>query len=206
MPMLSDQSAQDRFRQMYEGIPPWDIDRPQPAFIEVADKVHGNVLDVGCGTGELALYFAERGRNVTGVDFLAVAIERARQKSAQRQRKVDFRVLDALQLSDLKCTFDTVLDSGLFHVLPVSPRRQYVEQLRKVTALDSRLLLLCFSEHEPGTHGPFRISQPQIREAFKQGWQVESITATRFETHPDSDGQGFSPGGPKAWFAVIRRL
>ena len=75
------------FEQAYQdGPPPWEIGRPQPAFValEEAGEIVGDVLDVGCGTGENALYLANRGHEVWGVDGVPAAIERARQKAAER--------------------------------------------------------------------------------------------------------------------------
>jgi 2-polyprenyl-3-methyl-5-hydroxy-6-metoxy-1,4-benzoquinol methylase len=60
---------------MYAGKAPWDIARPQRAFVEAADRVTGAVLDAGCGTGENALVFAERGHPVVGIDFLEGPIQ-----------------------------------------------------------------------------------------------------------------------------------
>ncbi|MGZ4914859.1 MAG: class I SAM-dependent methyltransferase [Halobacteriota archaeon] len=61
----------DFFSSVYEGTPPWDIGHPQREFVQLeeADEIKGSVLDVGCGTGENALYLAERGHEVWGVDF-----------------------------------------------------------------------------------------------------------------------------------------
>ena len=58
------------FENIYAGQPPWDIGKPQKAFIDVADQITGSILDAGCGTGENALFFAGRGQKVTGIDFL----------------------------------------------------------------------------------------------------------------------------------------
>jgi len=67
------------------------------------------------------------------------------------------------------------------------------------------LIPLCFSDSEPGTQGPRRVSQAELRSAFADGWAVESLVPSRFEVRPDVPDVVFSPGGPKAWFAVIRR-
>src|SRR3954466_14431773 len=101
---------------MYARKPPWDIGRPQSVFIEVADRVTGAVLDAGCGTGENALFFAGRGHSVLGIDFLEGPIKVTRQKAQERGLEAEFVRMDALTLADLDRRFDSVIDSGLFHV------------------------------------------------------------------------------------------
>jgi 2-polyprenyl-3-methyl-5-hydroxy-6-metoxy-1,4-benzoquinol methylase len=73
----------ETFENLYAGKAPWDIGKPQPAFVNAADDVKGSVLDAGCGTGDNALFLAERGHRVTGIDFLPVPIERAKKKAAR---------------------------------------------------------------------------------------------------------------------------
>jgi 2-polyprenyl-3-methyl-5-hydroxy-6-metoxy-1,4-benzoquinol methylase len=58
------------FASIYAGQVPWDIGRPQKVFIDVANEVTGSILDAGCGTGDNALFFASRGHDVTGIDYL----------------------------------------------------------------------------------------------------------------------------------------
>src|SRR3954451_5605917 len=89
------------FETMYAGQAPWDIGRPQKPFIDVADRITGSVLDAGCGTGDTALFFAGRGCQVTGIDFIEEAIRRARRKAAERGLSATFLVMDALALKDL---------------------------------------------------------------------------------------------------------
>ncbi|WP_406700766.1 class I SAM-dependent methyltransferase [Singulisphaera sp. Ch08] len=193
------------FESAYAGQAPWDISGPQKAFLDVADRMTGSILDAGCGTGENALFFASRGHKVTGIDFLAEPIHRAKLKAAERGLTVNFLVMDALALNELPEAFDTVIDSGLFHVFSDEDRRRYVSGLASVLKPGGQLFLLCFSDEEPGTQGPRRVSQQELREAFADGWAVEEVQAARFEVRPDLRDISFSEGGPKAWFSVIRR-
>jgi SAM-dependent methyltransferase len=193
------------FESAYAGAAPWDIGWPQRALVEVADRIAGSVLDAGCGTGENALFLAARGHKVTGIDFLAEPIARAKQKAADRGLKANFLVMDALALQHLPEVFDTVIDSGLFHVFADDDRRRYVEGLATVLRPGGRLYLLCFSDAEPGTQGPRRVSRAELDAAFADGWTIESVEPFRFEVRPDIPDLAFSPGGPKAWFAVVRR-
>ena len=200
-------SVPDRntFETAYTGQAPWDIGRPQKAFLDVADRITGSVLDAGCGTGDNALFFASRGHKVTGIDFLEEPITRAKRKATERGLSASFFVMDALALKNLPEVFDSVIDSGLFHVFSDDDRQRYVEGLATVLKLGGRLFLLCFSDEEPGTQGPRRVSKKELHDAFTPGWDIESLQPSRVETRPDLKDFTFSEGGPKAWFAVIRR-
>jgi cyclopropane fatty-acyl-phospholipid synthase-like methyltransferase len=193
------------FESAYAGQAPWDIGRPQKPFIEVADRITGSVLDAGCGTGETALFFAGRGCQVTGIDFIEEAIRRAKRKGAERGVQATFLVQDALTLKDWSERFDNVIDSGLFHGFSDEDRRRYVEGVAAVLKPGGRLFLLCVSDEEPGTHGPRRVSKKELHDAFAEGWVIESIEPTGAEVRPDLKDLSFSEGGPKAWLAVVRR-
>jgi len=193
------------FENIYAGQPRWEIGRPQKALLDVADQITGAILDSGCGTGENALFFANRGHKVTGIDFLAEPISLAKQKATERGLTATFLVMDALALKDLPEVFDTVIDSGLFHVFSDEDRRRYVDGLASVLKPGGKLYLLCFSDHEPGTQGPRRVSSKEIHDAFAEGWAVESIERSRYEVRPDLNDMSFKDGGPKAWFVVVRR-
>jgi cyclopropane fatty-acyl-phospholipid synthase-like methyltransferase len=194
------------FQTFYAGKAPWDIGKPQRPFIEAAGQIDGAVLDAGCGTGETALFLAGRGCQVTGIDFIEEPIQRAKRKAAERGIAATFLVKDALTLKDWVERFDNVVDSGLFHVFSDEHRQRYVEGLATALKPGGRLFLLCFSDEEPGTEGPRRVSKKEIHAAFAQGWEIESIEPKRVEVRPDLTDLHFSEGGPKAWFAVLRRL
>jgi len=192
------------FQNAYAGNAPWDIDRPQAVFLAVADRIAGSVLDVGCGTGENALFFAARGCAVTGVDFLEPPIAGARQKATERGLAVTFLVADALKLQERTERFDNVIDSGLFHVFADEGRAQYVQGLRTVLKPGGRLFLLCFSDGTPGNIGPRRVTEKELRDSFADGWQIESIEASRFEVRPEAKAI-FAGEEPKTWFMIARR-
>jgi cyclopropane fatty-acyl-phospholipid synthase-like methyltransferase len=202
MPDLPDKSS---FASLYAGKAPWDIGKPQKPFLDVANQITGSILDAGCGTGETALYLAGRGCKVTGIDFLEEPIQRARRKAAERGLSVTFLVKDATDLKGWSERFDNVIDSGLFHVFSDGDRTKYVKGLATVMKSGGRLFLMCFSDEEPGTQGPRRISLKELHDAFAQGWVMESIQPVRIEVIPDLKDFTFSEGGPKAWFMVVRR-
>jgi ubiquinone/menaquinone biosynthesis C-methylase UbiE len=181
--------------------PPWDIGRPQPAFVRLADagEMLAPVLDCGCGTGEHTLMLATQGIEALGVDLAPAAIEMARRKATERGISADFLVGNALDLGSLGRRFRTVIDSGVFHTFSDTERATYVESLDSVVEHGGVVHLLCFSELTPGDYGPRRVTQDEIRNAFATGWDVERIEGERFETLPDF------PVRPYAWLARIRR-
>jgi cyclopropane fatty-acyl-phospholipid synthase-like methyltransferase len=202
MSNLPDRST---FETAYAGKAPWDVRKPQGSIAKSADLVTSPVLDAGCGSGENALFLAARGHQVIGIDFVDEAIGMARRKAAERDLTAEFLVKDALTLGHWEERFTTVIDSGLFHVFSDEDRARYVAGLTHVTAPGGRLLLLCFSDEEPGTQGPRRVSQREIRAAFAGAWAIEEIRAARADVRADLEGVSFTEGGPKAWFAIIRR-
>src|SRR5262249_29133556 len=173
------------FENFYAGKAPWDIGRQQAQFAAIADRVAGPVLDAGCGTGENALFFAARGLRVTGIDFVEEAIRRARRKAAERGLSLDFLVRDATALAAWAQRFASVIDRGLLHVFSDNDRRRYVEGLARVLVPGGLLFLLSFSNEEPGTEGPRRVSRQELYDAFADGWEFESVKPTHIEVNPD---------------------
>src|SRR6516165_953277 len=161
--LMSDLPDKSTFASRYAGQPPWDIGKPQKPFIDVADQIGGSVLDAGCGTGETALFLASRGNQVTGIDFLEEPIKRAKQKAAERGISVTFLVKDAMTLKDWSERFDNVIDSGLFHVFSDEDRKKYVAGLATVLKSGGKLFLMCFSDDEPGTQGPRRVTKKELQ-------------------------------------------
>jgi SAM-dependent methyltransferase len=176
----------DRWDGMYATAPPWDTGRPQPALAAIAAEFTGRVLDVGCGSGEHALFVAAAGADATGVDISPAAIRLATAKARERGLTVSFRVADCLSLADLHETWDTVVESNVFQVFDESDRARYARSIRSVLLPGGRFVMLCFSDEEPPGWGPHRISQDQLRDAFTDGWRIDSIDRAIVETRGES--------------------
>ena len=138
-PVRCDRDAPEDFDAMYTATPPWDIGRPQPAFVKLARAgvLRGRVVDVGCGTGEHVLMAADLGLEATGIDLARAAIATAEGKARERGVTARFLIWNALQLEALNEQFDTVLDSGLFHVLEDADRPRLVDHGWRIDSIEA---------------------------------------------------------------------
>ena len=186
---------------LYTSPPPWDIGRPQPAFLALGDAgaVRGRVLDVGCGTGEHVLMAAGLGLDATGVDLAENALQAAREKARVRGLTARFLRHDARRLADLGESFDTVLDCGLFHIFTDDDRAAFVSSLRSAVRPGGRYLMLCFSDQQPGDWGPRRVTRHEIEASFADGWRVDTIEPVTIDITTD-------PDGVRAWLVALTRI
>jgi len=202
-------SELEHFHHAYAqgGTPPWDIGRPQPAIVEAGRRgwVRGAVLDAGCGTGEHALYFAAAGHDVTGVDVVPAAIERAAAKARERglAHPPRFVIADLLAQPEAlgASTFETVIDMGFFHTLSDEERLVWRDRLGRLLPA-GRYVMECFSDLVPGTFGPRHVSEAEIRATFsaEAGFRVAELERAGIESNRD-DAVTTIPG----WLALIER-
>jgi len=167
--------------------PPWDIGRPQPAFVSLV-KNHemappGTVLDVGCGTGENAIFYAQNKFTVSGLDLARAAIDQARSKAKERNVKVDFQEGNALALDFKAGSFDYVTDSGLFHTFNDAQRPLFRDEVARVLKTKGVYFMMCFSDKEPTNWGgPRRVSKEEINKTFSSRFKINYIRDELFTT------------------------
>lgn len=185
---------------LYASPRPWDIGRPQAAFLELVEQgaIRGRVLDVGCGTGEHVLMCAQRGLAATGIDLAEPALDTAREKARECGLSARFLCHDALRLADLGETFDIVIDCGLFHMphFTSADRSTFVTGLASALSDSGCYLMLCFSDRAP-EGGPHRITRDQINSWFATGWQLDLAPASIEVT--------IDPAGFPAWLVRARK-
>jgi ubiquinone/menaquinone biosynthesis C-methylase UbiE len=155
------------------GETPWEIDAPQPALEALAaqEKLVGDVLDIGCGTGEVALMLAARGHTVWAIDHSQEAIRRARAKAQDRELDVTFVRGNVLELTVLGQQFDTIIDCNFFPTLPREAYPAYLAGLAHVMYPHARLYLLVPE-----------LSAKMIAPIFAHGWKLHKSLKSTYLT------------------------
>jgi SAM-dependent methyltransferase len=169
--------------------PPWDTKAPKEAVVawQEAGLVHGDVLDIGCGLGDNAIYLAQHGHQVTGVDISPTAMITAERRAINAGHEVSnavrFAVADATELAGYADKFDTVIDSGCYHCLDDDGRRDYAVAVHRATRPGATLLMGAFSDANAAAGDWPRpmVSEQQLRQTLGDGgWEVTSLESTTF--------------------------
>jgi len=174
----------------FDGAPqptgiPWDVHQAQPRLMELEalGGISGEVLDIGCGLGDNAIFLASRGHSVTGLDGSPAAIEEARRRAAEAGVTVTFDVADATDLSGYEGRFDTVVDSALYHCLDEEGQQAYIAALYRVTRPGARLHLSCFSDgNVNGVIAPMgHVPESNLRDTLTaNGWRIDFLGPTTY--------------------------
>jgi len=166
------------YRALYRlGITPWDRGQMSPELVELVEGADslppGRALDLGCGPGRQAIYLAQHGWQVTGVDYVARALETARRRAADAGVAPAWVQGNVTQLDDLGIGtgFGLLLDYGCFHGLTDDQRDAYAAGVATVAAPGATFLLNVFA---PGRRGPAPrgASREEIERRFGGAWEV----------------------------------
>src|SRR5689334_17023544 len=202
---MTTQSEQEMFESAYRGEaeefqgfrPPWSIGEPQPeiqALIE-AGKVHGDVLDAGCGEAATALHLAEKGFTTVGLDSSETAIEMARAEAAKRGlTNASFDVADISDFTGYDGRFGTIIDSTLFHSMPVELREGYQQSIVRAAAPGASYFVLVFDRAGMPQDGPVNpVTETELRDVVSKYWVVDEIRPARIHANvPENFLVGFA--------------
>ena len=125
---------------------PWDIG-PRRELVELVESgwlKPCKVIDLGSGTASNCVFLAQRGFEVTGVDFAQAAIDLGNQRAAEANVRVNFIRDDLTHLQNVRGTFDLLVDYGTLDDLKPAQRDLYLQNVLPLTHAGSRFLLYCF--------------------------------------------------------------
>jgi 2-heptyl-1-hydroxyquinolin-4(1H)-one methyltransferase len=174
-----------------EGVrPPWSIGAPQPELAALIEqgKFHGDVLDVGCGEAAISLALAERGHTTVGLDLSPTAIDLARREAARRGlTNATFEVADISSFTGYDGRFGTIVDSTLFHSIPVEAREGYQQSIQRAAAPGASYFALVFDKAAV-PEGPINaVTADELRDVVSKYWVVDEIRPARlYADLPDS--------------------
>ncbi|MCV7332203.1 class I SAM-dependent methyltransferase [Mycobacterium cookii] len=177
-------SKQTLFRIFYRlGFTPWDghpLAQSLRNLIEGSDALPpGNALELGCGTGDCSIYLAEHGWQVTAVDYVKQALDKARAKADARGATVNFAGADVTHLSSagLGDNFELIVDNGCLHNMSDADRDAYVNEVTAVAVAQARLLITAFVPG--GRFGVRGVEPAEMKRRFAPGWTLLSTGSER---------------------------
>ena len=187
------------------GNPPWETGQPSAELARVIaeEKIRpGRVIELGCGSGINAVWLAQQGFDVTGVDFNRLAIDKARERAAAAGVTVRFLLGDVLDWKEDCEPFPFFFDRGCYHSVRDVDVRAYVTTLKRVTAPGSIGLILAgnaLEPHAPG-QGPPQVSAEELHAELEPAFKIVRLREFRFDT--------LGTGMPAflAWSCLLRRV
>jgi SAM-dependent methyltransferase len=164
----------------FEGPPPWNIGEPQPELAQLIreGKIRSDVLDAGCGYAELSLALAAEGYTVVGIDLTPTAVAAANRAAQERNMaRASFVQADITTFTGYDDRFNTIIDSTLFHSLPVESRDAYLNSVHRAAAPGARYYILVFAKgaFPEGFPGPNEVTEDELRAAVSKHWQIDDI-------------------------------
>ena len=161
---------------------PWDTGTPDPVLVELIESraiAPGNTLEIGCGTGTNAIYLAQYGFDVLGVDISEVAVDRARTRAEGRCR---FEAVDFLAAEPAGGPFEFVFDRGCFHVFDDDGDRARFAQKVAAHLVENGLWLSLIGSTEgaPRDEGPPRRSAREVMSAIEPSLEIVQLRSTEF--------------------------
>ena len=175
---------------------PWSIGEPQPELAALINRgmFHGDVLDAGCGEGAISMYLAERGFTTVGLDQSPTAIELARREAAERGlTSASFEVADISSFTGYDGRFGTVVDSTLFHSMPIELREGYQRSIVRAAAPGASYFVLVFDRAGHSAGPANAVTEDELRDVVSRYWTIDEIRPARIHANLPAEVVKTSP-------------
>jgi SAM-dependent methyltransferase len=196
-------SDASRWEESYRsGNVPWDTGRTSSELMRVVQDENirpCHSIELGCGTGTNAIWLAQRGFEVTGVDLVPQAIERAKQRAAEAGVSIRFFAADLLALPDLGEPFDFLFDRGCYHAVRRENAIGYLDTVDRLLRPGAFGLILTGNAKEPHDPGPPVVSEEELRSELGSRFEITALHEFRFDADLGPDFK------PLAWSCLLRK-
>jgi SAM-dependent methyltransferase len=161
---------------------PWDTDTPDPQLVGMVESgaiAPGRTLEIGCGTGTHAIFLAQRGFDVLGIDISEIAISKARARAGELCR---FEVVDFLAAAPAGGPFEFVFDRGCFHAFDEESERAHFARKVAADLVEHGLWLSLIGSTESPTReeGPPRLSARDVMDAIEPSLEIVELRSSEF--------------------------
>ena len=183
------------------GDTPWDSGAPSAELVRVLDEFeipHGTALELGCGSGTNAVYLAQQGFSVTGVDCSETALNAARQKGADARVAVEWIAADVQSFGAGRQPVELLFDRGCYHCCRRVDLAGYLQTQRNVTQPGTWCLVLAGNPNDGLAGGPPRVPAAELVREFDELYRLIQLREFHFE-----DAGGIK--GPLGWSCLMRR-
>jgi SAM-dependent methyltransferase len=196
--MTSSSDEVQDFESIYRGRseqpPVWSLGEPQPEIVALIDdgKFHGEVLDAGCGEAAVSLYLAQRGFTTVGLDRSATAVSLAAAEAERRGlTTAGFEAADISAFTGYDSRFGTIVDSALFHAMPVDRREGYQQSIVRAAAPGASYYVLVFDSASVPVGPVNSVSAEELESIVSRYWTVEEIRPARIHVKIREGWEGF---------------
>jgi SAM-dependent methyltransferase len=192
-----------RFEKRYQaGDTPWDIGKPDSNLIQTVIALPikpCKALEIGCGTGDNAIWLSQQGFRMVGIDTSEIAIEKAKEKASRADTKCAFRVSDILKNHIEGAPFGFAFDRGCFHTLGSDKEREsFANTVSGHLEKEGLWLsLLGNADEQRKGQGPPQRTARDIVSAVEPHFEILSLVSGAFGSN--------RPNPPRAWVCLMRK-
>jgi len=166
----------------------WDLGESTPVFDKISDALPlGKICIIGCGRGYDAVMFAQKGFEVTAIDFAPSAISTLQSLASGAGVMINIVETDIFLLtSQFSCEFDYVIEQTCFCAINPNRREEYEQLVKTIIKPHGKLIGLWFPLDKPLNDGgpPWGTTILEVKSIFNDGWKIEKEEFPKLSISP----------------------